>query len=834
MAATGPSPNDSSPVKQGRSLTLLRWVRRSFARLVKAAGATDVLRLLVELRLWLLAFVAVRVLSRFFSRALKESAWKAKKAPYIVQAALYTTENLQSLGRVEKRTLFERDISEVFPNVIVRSQIEAAARMTTREKPFLMPHFPVGDRWHVLTGVLNQLSALFAPHHLFFDQRGRDKRIHYKSSWYVFTMTYHRFQGAGRYFITPFHRLPPGADVAASKIRIMLVCEQSLRDISLGTLHPPRKFFTARHEHRFRLVEQLRLLYMRQFSPSHPFLKQVRRHKVDETALHTHSGRVTDSLEREAGLEKESARRGGEGEREKDQSRARGRASTSPPRAPFASSAAGGIQGGVGFVAKWASGIPLLPSSGRAKGPASSSFPLLRPHFSDDTADAKRRKDKERGGRSSDELPLESERQFEDLEGSSSASPGIPEGEDEENLGAEGAAVIRVLTPADAPQGSLLPLSVTEEEEEEEEMEIHQRVALSESPTEEEEGDGKGFYRGREAVGDTPGTTSIHSGAPSEDAWGGMPGHSASIRPVSSTPGPFNPNGSRTGSAASSSSSSSTAAGVLFGSKGSRSPSSQPVPFSSGQAVEVPTQTLKLRPPKWIAKARESSRGHTLNMGRMGMDLDADGDSGGGGAGGHHQGAVSGRGGGGTIYIKSPSGGRLSVQSPPSMAMHLHGDGKYRLDFPEEDLNNHFNESGGLGGGQLANIPHSSSWVGPVGWTATDSMALHGAPGAGGLGIPLPLPELQALWNRCKLVHAAGAVLNLCGTVGGLFPVSVRKAWAFAMGLPWVDSEEDAGMEDGCCLRMHIPVPTLKSIVDEEELREMRSRDEYVVYRCGE
>lgn len=180
-----------------------------------------------------------------------------------VQACILSTEHLQSLGRVEKRTLFVKNISKVFRNEYILSQVlEAAERMATSSDSMLMQELSAEDKWHVLNVCTNHLSACFAPYHVFFNEARRVQSV-YKSAWYCFTITCHQTTAHGRWFITPYK--PVGIDdVGCLRIRIVLMNEQELREIAAGETTAPDKFFNGRHESRWRVCERFAEMFQRQ------------------------------------------------------------------------------------------------------------------------------------------------------------------------------------------------------------------------------------------------------------------------------------------------------------------------------------------------------------------------------------------------------------------------------------------------------------------------------------------------------------------------------------------------------------------------------------------
>ncbi|CAJ1420453.1 unnamed protein product [Effrenium voratum] len=182
------------------------------------------------------------------------------------EACLLTTEHLKSLGRVEKRTLFVKPIAEVFRNEYVLANVlRTAEKAVAKNEPFLVTHMSQEDKWHVLTTCTNHLSSCFAPYHVFFNE-ARRVESYYQSAWYVFTLTCAQTEASGRWFITPLK--PVGKnDVGMLRIRILMMNEQELRDISSGAIEPPSfGFFNGRHESRWTTCQRFAELFGRQLT----------------------------------------------------------------------------------------------------------------------------------------------------------------------------------------------------------------------------------------------------------------------------------------------------------------------------------------------------------------------------------------------------------------------------------------------------------------------------------------------------------------------------------------------------------------------------------------
>lgn len=196
-------------------------------------------------------------------RRKAENLWQQHHDLGVVQACILSTEHLHSLGRVEKRTLFVKPISEVFNNeYIVSKLLDAAEQAVVSKDPVLMTKMTMEDKWHVLNTCTNYISSFFAPYHIFFNEARRVKS-YYKSAWYCFTLTCAQTESGGRWFITPHHPVGPG-DCGSLRIRIVLMNEQELRDIACGNLEAPPNLFNGRHESRWATCQRFAELFNRQ------------------------------------------------------------------------------------------------------------------------------------------------------------------------------------------------------------------------------------------------------------------------------------------------------------------------------------------------------------------------------------------------------------------------------------------------------------------------------------------------------------------------------------------------------------------------------------------
>mmetsp|Transcript_9892 Transcript_9892/g.20997 ORF Transcript_9892/g.20997 Transcript_9892/m.20997 type:complete len:343 (+) Transcript_9892:121-1149(+) len=198
------------------------------------------------------------------AHAKAESNWRRHVDFSVVQACMMTTEHLESLGRIEKRTLFVKPVAEVFSNEFIIARVLAAAKEAAATgEPMLVTQLSAEDKWHVLNTCTNHLSSVFAPYHVFFNE-ARRAESYYRSAWYCFTLTCAQTEASGRWFITPLK--PVGVDdIGIMRIRIVLMNEQELREIAAGAVEPPSfGFFNGRHESRWKVCLRFAELFGRQ------------------------------------------------------------------------------------------------------------------------------------------------------------------------------------------------------------------------------------------------------------------------------------------------------------------------------------------------------------------------------------------------------------------------------------------------------------------------------------------------------------------------------------------------------------------------------------------
>lgn len=210
----------------------------------------------------------------------------------VVQAVLMSTERFKELGRVEKRTMFIKSVTEIFKNSYICEKIMKAAQAASENgEPFFLKQLEQDDKWHVLTECQHHLSSLFAPYHIFFNEASRTQS-YYHSAWYCFTLTCHRTEGQGRFFITPAK--PARKDVGMMRMRIVMISEKELRDIASGSIEPPQAgFFSSRHEGRWQVLAEFAEIFAEQLrrgnTPAHSGTSSLRAAKGSRNPIGFHS-----------------------------------------------------------------------------------------------------------------------------------------------------------------------------------------------------------------------------------------------------------------------------------------------------------------------------------------------------------------------------------------------------------------------------------------------------------------------------------------------------------------------------------------------------------------
>jgi hypothetical protein len=221
------------------------------------------------LRIAITAFLTW-VLQRLWNRALQrrkqitdQQHWAARVDLETIQACLLTSVNINKCGRVEKRTVMTKKISDIFSNEYIRNVVLEAASKTTHENPFVVSFLPREDRWNVLVAAQNHLSSVFGPYHLFSNQVNN-----YDSCWYVFTLVGVRTKSPGRFFVTPQHPVTKGKvqdDVGTLRIRLVMIDEQEVRRICSGDINAG-DMFSERHGERWNIMERFADIFEQQLT----------------------------------------------------------------------------------------------------------------------------------------------------------------------------------------------------------------------------------------------------------------------------------------------------------------------------------------------------------------------------------------------------------------------------------------------------------------------------------------------------------------------------------------------------------------------------------------
>lgn len=170
------------------------------------------------------------------------------------------------------------NIDEFFNhNEVLVEMIKRAALKTTDDQPFVTTFLSHEDRWHVMNLCMNRISSIFGPFHVFFNEARRCKS-HFRSAWYLFTISSAQNKHRGRFFVTPYKPVLSRVDVGVRRLRIELVNEQEMREICAGTIKEPEwGFFNNRHRQRWNILQKMSELFENQLvilndtpDPVHP------------------------------------------------------------------------------------------------------------------------------------------------------------------------------------------------------------------------------------------------------------------------------------------------------------------------------------------------------------------------------------------------------------------------------------------------------------------------------------------------------------------------------------------------------------------------------------
>lgn len=185
----------------------------------------------------------------------------------LIQGCLFSTENLLSLGRVEKRTIFTRQLIELFGgnHYLVKEVLSAAHRCRARSHNCLVARWLQPDeRYHALQASLNAVSSLFGSNYVHFSALSGEHAGLFKSTWYCLTIATPmrpeskkvRQRSASK--DAQLHSTCTFTDMSRTPratLRVMLVNESDVRKIADGKLSAPSwGFFNARHAERYRML----------------------------------------------------------------------------------------------------------------------------------------------------------------------------------------------------------------------------------------------------------------------------------------------------------------------------------------------------------------------------------------------------------------------------------------------------------------------------------------------------------------------------------------------------------------------------------------------------
>jgi hypothetical protein len=115
-------------------------------------------------------------------------AWRKKQFRDRVLLSLNSLDKKGDKTTLKLRTLFERDIHDVFQNNQMEKLVQEAVTQVSENDPLL--HLSQDQAWYVLNAVLNRISEQFASGLL-----KRDMGIPVTSKWYTFCLTFEKEGG---------------------------------------------------------------------------------------------------------------------------------------------------------------------------------------------------------------------------------------------------------------------------------------------------------------------------------------------------------------------------------------------------------------------------------------------------------------------------------------------------------------------------------------------------------------------------------------------------------------------------------------------------------------
>ncbi len=131
----------------------------------------------------IIAGLLILVVGWFWGRWRAMLTWQSKAFKDRVVLALNTLQNENGKLKLTLRTLFEKDLRDVFQNESMVRIIENAIEKTTSENPLL----PIDkkDSWYLLNAILNKIAEHFSSGIL-----RRDMGLPVQSKRYTFCITY--------------------------------------------------------------------------------------------------------------------------------------------------------------------------------------------------------------------------------------------------------------------------------------------------------------------------------------------------------------------------------------------------------------------------------------------------------------------------------------------------------------------------------------------------------------------------------------------------------------------------------------------------------------------
>jgi len=175
-------------------------------------------------------------------------------------------------GVIDKRTIFERSVNEVFRDPamaeIVTNSIKHTHLVPRDDLSLEILSLPEQFRWIIYNAALNQISSMFAPWYFLGDT---DAPVH--KVWFLFALCVTQEIGRGRFFQSKDNRqvLPASLDHGAKKLKIFVIREETVRKIANNSACPPEddvtpagqgsRFQSERHKERYKILRKLAQLY---------------------------------------------------------------------------------------------------------------------------------------------------------------------------------------------------------------------------------------------------------------------------------------------------------------------------------------------------------------------------------------------------------------------------------------------------------------------------------------------------------------------------------------------------------------------------------------------